>query len=131
MFRPESPFVSFLTHAFNFVVVNLLFVLTCLPIVTIGAAWSSLYPVISNLVEDSSTSLGVYFETFREKFKTATKLWLPCAMLFFLAITEVLFISNTNGSDIALPGGAVIQVAEAFLMQQREKQIIDKMNEKY
>ncbi len=28
-------------------------------------------------------------------------------------------------------GGAVILVAEAFLMQKREKQIIDKMNEKY
>lgn len=28
-------------------------------------------------------------------------------------------------------GGAVILVAEAFLMQKREKQIRDKMNEKY
>ena len=28
-------------------------------------------------------------------------------------------------------GGAVILVAEAFLMQKREKQIVDKMNEKY
>ena len=28
-------------------------------------------------------------------------------------------------------GGAVILVAESFLMQKREKQIIDKMNEKY
>lgn len=110
MFRPDSPLVSFLTHAFNFVMVNLLFVLSCLPIVTIGAAWSSLYPVIANLVDDSSSSLGVYFETFREKFKTATKLWLPCAILFALVITEVLFISNAYSSEIALPGGGVIQV---------------------
>lgn len=110
MFHPDSPLVNFLTRAFNFVAVNLLFVLCCLPIVTIGAAWSSLYYVISNLVDDSSTSLGIYFETFRSKFKTATKIWLPCAVLFFLLLTEILFISNAYGSAIALPGGGVVQI---------------------
>ncbi len=110
MFRPDSPLVTFLTHAFNFVMVNLLFMLCCLPVVTIGAAWSALYPVIANLVDDSSSSLGVFFETFREKFKTATKLWLPCMILYGLVITEVLFISNTYGSEAALPSGGIIQI---------------------
>lgn len=102
--------VNFLTRAFNFIAVNFLFVLTSIPIITIGASWASLYRVISNLVDDSSTSLGIYFETFREKFKTAAKLWVPCAVLFFLLITEALFISNTNGTELALPNGGAVQI---------------------
>ena len=69
-----------------------------------------MYHVISNLVDDSSTSIGIYFETFRSKFKIATKLWIPCALLLFLMLTEVLYISNTHGSEIALPGGEMLQI---------------------
>lgn len=110
MFKPDSPIATFLTHMFDFVMVNLLFVLTSLPIVTIGAAWSSMYHVISNLVDDSSTSLGVFFETFRSKFKVTTAVWVPSAALFFLLLTESLYISNTYGTDQALPGGGTIQI---------------------
>lgn len=110
MFRPDSPFVNFLTRAFNFIAANFLFVLTSIPIITIGASWSALYRVISNLVDDSSTSLGIYFETFRGKFKMATKIWVPCAVLLFLLLTETLFISNTAGTEIALPSGGAIQI---------------------
>lgn len=110
MFRPDSPFVIFLTRAFNFVAANFLFLLTSIPIITIGASWSALYRVISNLVDDSSTSLGIYFETFRAKFKMSTMIWAPCAVLFFLLMTEVLFISNTVGTEIALPSGGAVQM---------------------
>lgn len=110
MFHPDSPLSNALTRIFNFVAANLLFVLTSLPIFTIGASWSALYHVISNQVDDGSSSLGLYFEAFREKFKIATKLWLPSALLLGLLATEILFVSNTHGTAIALPGGNVLQV---------------------
>jgi len=63
---PESPAVQGLTTFLAFVVLNLLYLMTCLPVVTIGVATSALYEVTfryadeerGNLLRDYIAALG-------------------------------------------------------------------------
>ena len=48
----NAPFFQFINTAFDFVVLNICFILTCLPVFTIGAALTALYTVAMAEAED-------------------------------------------------------------------------------
>ena len=48
----NAPFFQFINTAFDFVVLNICFILTCLPVFTIGAALTALYTVTMAEAED-------------------------------------------------------------------------------
>lgn len=94
LFSPDSRFMRYMTRFADLMILNLLFFLTSIPIVTIGASWTALYTVCFQLgtVREGSTFRN-YFRAFRENFGQATKLWLlglawglgtgACALLFY------------------------------------------------
>lgn len=48
----NAPFFQFINTAFDFVILNICFILTCLPVFTIGAALTALYTVTMAEAED-------------------------------------------------------------------------------
>ena len=48
----DSPVAAVLSRAFDLAVLNLLFLLTCIPVFTVGAAVTALYDVMLKLVRD-------------------------------------------------------------------------------
>ena len=78
----------------DLMILNLLFLLTSLPIFTIGASLTALYTVCFRLGTDrEGSTFRDYFAAFRENFGQATKLWLVallwglgtagCTLLFY------------------------------------------------
>lgn len=58
-------------------ILNALFLITCIPIITAGAAASALYTVMLKLVDDQeSPVVRMYFKAFSTNFRQATKIWL-------------------------------------------------------
>ena len=56
---------------------NILWLICCLPIVTIGASTTALFYVTLKMAEDRDDGLtGMFFRAFRQNFLPATKLWL-------------------------------------------------------
>jgi len=74
-------------YVWNLFLLNICFILSCLPVITIGAAISALYSVFLN----SSVESGLirrYFSAMKENFRQATMIW-----LILLPITAVLVIN--------------------------------------
>ncbi|MGM0125455.1 hypothetical protein IGI37_002854 [Enterococcus sp. AZ194] len=90
-FNMDSSFHQGLTLFIQFVLLNVLFILTCLPIVTIGASVTALLAVTTKYAEHQDAYLiKDYFSYFKQNFKQATaaffSLGLPMLFLFFSSI---------------------------------------------
>ena len=88
LFDPESQIMQILSRFCDIVILNLVFLLTCIPIFTIGAANTALYDVVFRMDTDrEGKMLPTYFHSFRENFRQSTIVWL--ALLLFGVATYV------------------------------------------
>ena len=85
LFDPNSAFFRGMERVWTLVVLNVLWVLCSLPVVTIGPSTAALYQVLGKVIqgEDSHTARK-FFAAWRENFKCALLVWLP--MLAVLAL---------------------------------------------
>lgn len=76
-FNLDSPFMRFLTKMADLIILNILYMICCIPIVTIGAASTALYTVSMKAVKnEESYIIRGYFKAFKENFKISTLTWL-------------------------------------------------------
>ena len=73
----DSPFFRLMGAIGDLVVLNILWLLCCLPVVTAGASTLALFAIVHKIAagEDYRTASG-FFKAFRRDFKQATALWL-------------------------------------------------------
>ncbi len=75
--NPEGPFMSFITKITYSVYLNLLWLICCLPIVTIGASTTALFYVTLKVARNEEGSLTkAFFHSFKENFRQGTIIWL-------------------------------------------------------
>lgn len=81
----DNPVMRFLSRVFDLIILNICFLICCIPLVTIGPSITALYSVCLKIVknEDSYIVKG-FFKAFVQNFKTSLMLWL------FLAGTGIL-----------------------------------------
>lgn len=78
----DGPILRAMTRVFDCIVATVLFLICCLPVFTIGAAFSAVYATMIAIAGDGCSSVTRYFlGKFKENFKQATVLWLPVALL--------------------------------------------------
>ena len=92
-FSMDSPFFSFMSRLADIVLLNLLYIICCLPVFTIGAATSALYYQVMKMSknEESYVFRG-FFKAFRENFKKATPAWL--ILLGIAVFLYLVFVSS-------------------------------------
>ena len=85
----ESKIIDMFSRIFELLLLNLLFVLTSLPLITIGASLAALFSVNLKLVKnEESYIIREYFHAFRRNLK-------PASITFLLfAVTSTLFSFN-------------------------------------
>ena len=77
MFSPDSKFMEIFGRITDLILLNILFLITCLPLFTIGASLSALYTMTFRLMrEEYSGIIRSYFRAFKDNFKQGTILWL-------------------------------------------------------
>lgn len=75
--RYDSPAMELISTITDMVILNLLCIICCIPIVTIGAAYTAKYYVAMKIVRhESTTVIKPFFRTFKENFKQSTIIWL-------------------------------------------------------
>ena len=75
--NPEGPFMSFITKITYSAYLNLLWLVCCLPIVTIGASTTALFYVTLKVARNEEGSLTkAFFHSFKENFRQGTIIWL-------------------------------------------------------
>lgn len=98
LFAPDSKFMQYLSRLYDLVVLNVVFLLTCLPIFTIGAASAALYTVCFRM--DTPREDGIlrsYFRAFRENFRQGTLIWLLLMLFGGACIVNMLLFSSLSG----------------------------------
>ncbi|NSG23771.1 YesL family protein, partial [Blautia wexlerae] len=73
----EGWLFRFLDRLWDLIVLNVLFIITCIPLFTVGAAISALYTVtMKGVRKEDSYIVRSYLSAFKENFKKSTILWL-------------------------------------------------------
>jgi uncharacterized membrane protein YesL len=108
----DSGLVRGLSKAADFAILNFLFMITCLPVFTIGAALSSLYAMLFKISADREGPVAAsYFQEFRTNFKKGALLGCLCLGIGALISVNYYFVFRQEMSGFAGVISAILGVA--------------------
>ncbi|MBQ2854805.1 MAG: YesL family protein [Oscillospiraceae bacterium] len=116
MFSPDSKIMQVISRVTDLILLNILFLMTCLPVITVGAATAAMYTLCFRMMrEEGSGVIRPYFRAFRENFRQGTAIWL----ILLLIIGPALFYFDRvwqADSLLRVSGLFFILIAVAGLM---------------
>lgn len=102
-FGENNPVWRAICRVTDMVVMGLLFLLTCIPIVTIGAALSGFYyAAMDSMRKEDGYIVKRYFSAFAKNFKKATLIWLFMIVTGGICCVDVYFWAGQSDLSIAL-----------------------------
>ena len=99
MFSIDSKFMMTLNRICDVVILNVLYLATCLPVFTIGAANAALYTVSFQMIRNRESGIfKTYFRAFRENFGQATGIWLLLMVIGSAAVWSLWIFLGMEGT---------------------------------
>lgn len=97
-FRTDSIFSTIMSKLGDVIVLNVLFIITCIPIITIGTSCCALYRSIQKcILKDHAYPVREYLKAWKENLKQATILWFFCLIAAFaLAVLTRYFVFHMD-----------------------------------
>lgn len=93
----------FLNKIGDIVIANLLFILCCIPVVTIGPSLTALYHCMLRLVKGNDNgTVKTFFRAFKDNFIQSLLVWLAILASAFVLITNIRFLQS-NASSLGKP----------------------------
>ncbi len=90
----EHPVIRILNRFADLLILNFIFVFSCLPVLTVGAAWTALYSVTLRMMRgEEPYIIRSYFKAMKDNMRQATLLW-----LFVLFMGIVLWLDFQSGT---------------------------------
>jgi len=93
IFNLDNPFFSFMGKIADLMLLNILFIVCSIPIVTIGASWTALnYVCLKMKEQEEGYIIRKFFKSFKENFRQSTLMWLIyLALIIVLGLELVTF----------------------------------------
>ena len=113
LFSLDSKLMQGLTLLGDFVILNILFLVFCLPVFTIGAAKTALYRAMFDLMDDRGNLYKRFFRIFVSEFKNAAPLYLLQIAVQALLCWELLIVF---GNEIPLRVPMLFALLLLFLL---------------
>ena len=86
----------FLNKLGDIIVANLLFLVCCIPIITIGPALTALYHCMLRTVKGNNNgTTKTFFRAFKENFRQSLIVWLGLLAVGFILFLNIRFLQNT------------------------------------
>ena len=116
LFHPDNPFFRFLSRVGDLILLNGLFLLCCIPIVTIGAAQAALAKVTQDYVmENDGGVLKPFLRAFKTNFKQATIVWLMELVIIVGLVSDLLLIMTYFTGTVATVMYTLLAVLAALV----------------
>lgn len=113
LFDIDSPFMTGLSRIADLFILNVIYLICCIPVFTIGAATTGLYYVTLKMVRNEDCyTIKSFFKSFKENFKQATVIWL--IILAFIAVLVVDFRIIVGNADTM--AGAFASVSRLIMV---------------
>lgn len=102
--NPDAPVMRFFARLFDLALLQILFLLTSIPLITIGAGLTAMFSVCRKLYQDSVVSLTrTYFEDFKSGFRQSTVAWLVFLACGGLLVLDILYYKGQSEEFLTLP----------------------------
>ncbi len=110
-FNSDSRLMKVLAKLFDIGYLSILFILFCIPIVTIGAALTALYYTTVKVIRhDRGYVSHEFWHAFKLNFFPATKLWIVQAVLFILIAFNISLVNENVTTTSSFMLGAYIVI---------------------
>lgn len=124
IFNPDSKFTHFTNKFSDLITLNLWFVLTSLPLITIGASATAMHYVLLRIYRDELeySITRNYFRAFRENFRQATAIWIIYIVFGAVLFADLFFIANPGFLKILVTIVSILLVLSLswiFVLQSR------------
>jgi uncharacterized membrane protein YesL len=124
IFNPDSKFTHYTNKFSDLITLNLWFVLTSLPLVTIGASATAMHYVLLRIYRDELeySITKNYFRAFRENFRQATAIWIIYIVFGAVLFADLFFIANPGFLKILVTIVSILLVLSLswiFVLQSR------------
>lgn len=94
-FQQDNPFFRLMTRFFDLMHINFLFILTSIPIITLGSSITSAYTICLKILNNEEPSINKeYFKAFKDNFKQSTIVWLIVLFGFLFFGYDLYIIYN-------------------------------------
>lgn len=104
----DSPVMRFLNRVGDLLILNFLMIICCIPVITVGAAYTAMHYVLLKIVRDREGYLiRGFFKSFVLNFRQATLIWLLMLLVIAVYVGDIMIF---NYSGIVFPKGVVIAV---------------------
>ena len=114
-FNLDSPFVQFMNRVADLMWLNILFLLCCIPVVTVGASVTAMYYVTLKMVRNEESYITkLFFKSFKQNFLQATAIWIIFITAGFLLFVDYRILSGQMGLNI--DNGSVRTVMQVLLI---------------
>lgn len=114
-FSLDSPLMKFLGRMADLMWLNLLTVVCCIPIFTIGASVTAMHYVCLKMVRDEEGYITKdFFKSFKLNFKQATAIWLIDLAVIAIIIFDFRFIPEMTGGKKLIYG--VVTASSIFVL---------------
>ncbi|MGL5258969.1 MAG: YesL family protein [Lachnospiraceae bacterium] len=114
IFGLESPIMVFMSRVADLLLLNIITLICCIPIFTIGASVTSLHYVTIKIVKgEDGYILRNFFKSFKENFKQSTILWLVYVVIGIVFYFDYMIISY---SGLNIPSVLGIVVIAVFIL---------------
>ena len=95
IFSIDSKFSQVMSRLFDLMILNFIFIVLCIPIVTIGANITAMYYVTIKMVRnEDSYVFKSYFRSFKENFKQSTIIWLIMLAIGLFLGADIYLVNN-------------------------------------
>lgn len=95
LFNLNNPVFRILARIADLVILQILFLVCCLPVITAGASIAAMARVSQNMVRDEDdTVIRPFFRAFRENFKQATVVWLAALVVLAGLFSDFLLLKT-------------------------------------
>lgn len=113
----DSPLMRVLNRVGDLMILNFLMIICCIPVITVGAAYTGMHYVLLKMVRDREGYLiRGFFKSFVQNFRQATLMWLLMLLVIMVYVGDVVIF---NFSGLVFPKPvivAVLAVAIVLLM---------------
>ncbi len=110
-FSQDNLLIKLMTKVFDIALLNILWLLCCVPVITIGASTSALYYVTLKMVKEEDDGI---IKSFFKAFKTNFKVSLPITLIFIavygFVVFNLYFLTQFGVSYYAMVYGVCIAV---------------------
>ena len=115
--NPDGRVMSFLARLGDMFILNILYVVCCIPIITIGAATTALYYNTLKMAENRESYVWKEFlRTFKENFKQATVIWMIILVIGAVLVADFFVMGGIGSQALASVTAIVVIVVGIFLI---------------